>query len=206
VQAGDDTGVGFNVGFQAQVSPNFRVGGVYKKAPDFEFTQVDTIPFTPILTRTGDFQVPDTLGLGVAWRPSDALLIAADYVRVGHEALKHDFIDFQAISTGLEDQLEINDTNEFHLGVEWTLTQLSVPPALRAGVWFDPQHATRYVSDGTNSETDTRFQFILPGGEDLWHYTFGIGLPVSRRFEFNAGADITKSSSYVSASIIVRFF
>jgi hypothetical protein len=120
--------------------------------------------------------------------------------------LKRDFIDFQAISSGREDQLQIDDTNEFHVGVEWVVTRWPLTPGLRAGLWLDPAHSVRYVSDGTSDASDLRYQFILPGADDLWHYTFGVGLPVSRRFEISAGADLTKRSAYASASIVVRFF
>ena len=205
-QSGDSTAPGFNVGVQARVLPRLLVGAVYKKGPDFEFTQVDSIPFQPTLTRTGDFQIPDTFGLGAAWRVTDTVTVAADYVRVSHSSLKRDFINLQAISTGREDQLEISDANEFHVGAEWVVTRWALTPGLRAGLWFDPDHTVRYVPSGANDATDARFQFILPGGEDLWHYTFGVGLPVSRRFEISAAADLTKRTAYASTSIVVRFF
>jgi long-subunit fatty acid transport protein len=204
IQEGNSTGVGFNVGLQAQIRPRWNVGIVYKKAPDFDFTQVDNIPFRPTRNRTGKFQVPDTFGIGTSWRVTDALVIAADYVRVGHEALKRDFVDIQSITTGREEQLAIDDANEWHFGVEWVVTRLSWTPALRAGAWFDPDHSVRYVPTGAGDSTDTRFQFILPGGEDLWHYTFGIGFPLSTRLEVNAAADLTERSRYASASMILR--
>ena len=86
------------------------------------------------------------------------------------------------------------------------VTNLRVTPALRGGFWFDPDHTVRDLSTGAGDQLDTRFRAILPGGEDLWHYTFGGGLALSRVFEVNAGADISKRSSYASASVIVRLF
>lgn len=205
-QIGDDVGVGFNVGVQAQLSPQWRVGAVVRRAPDFEFTQIDVIPFRPTLTRTGEFQVPDTLAVGFAWRPADHVVVAGDYVRVGYGALKRDFVDLQAISSGREDQLAIDDGNEFHVGLEWVFTDLKGTPALRGGFWFDPDHTVRYISNGSGDQLDTRFRFILPGGDDLWHYTFGAGIALSRVFEINGAADFTERSSYASASVIVRFW
>jgi long-chain fatty acid transport protein len=205
-QDGDDTARGVNVGVQAQLTRQVRVGATYRKGPDFDFTQVDTIPGNPTLMREGQFQVPDTFGIGLAWRPSDPLVIAADYVRVGYQSLKEDFIDFQAISSGRQEQLAIDDANEFHLGVEYVLTSVRFNPALRGGLWYDPDKTVRYVPNGSGDQLDTRFRFILPGDEDVWHYTFGAGFALSRVFEVNAAADLTKRSSYASASVIVRFF
>jgi long-chain fatty acid transport protein len=205
-QQGEDTAAGYTVGFQAQVTPQVKVGGVFRKAPDFGFTQVDAIPSRPVLVRAGKFQVPDTLAVGVAYRPDDNFVIVADYVRVGHAALKEDFIDIQAISSGREDQLAIDDANEFHVGAEWVLAQVRFTPALRGGLWFDPDHSVRYVPSGSGDQLDTRFRFILPGDEDSWHYTFGGGLSLSRALEVNAGADLSRRGSQVSASLILRFF
>ena len=204
-QQGDDVGLGFSLGAQVQVAPTFRVGGVYRRGPEFEFTQVDVVPFRPTINQSGRFQVPDTIGVGFAWRPVDNVTIASDYVRVQHSSLKEDFINFQAVNTGLADRLEVDDANEFHVGVEYTFTNVKFVPALRGGVWYDPAHAVTYNSNGSGDQLDTRFRFILPGGEELWHYTFGLGLPFSQRFEFNAAADLTNRSRYASASAIIRF-
>ncbi len=65
---------------------------------------------------------------------------------------------------------------------------------------------SRYIPNGSGDQLDTRFGFILPGGDDLWHYTFGAGIALSRVFEINGAADFTERSSYASASVIVRFW
>jgi long-chain fatty acid transport protein len=205
VQTSDDIDLGFNIGLHAMVTPTLRIGAVFRKAPDFNFTQVDTIPSRPTLTRTGVFQVPDTAAVGVAWRATEEITLTTDYVHVGYGGLKEDFINFQAISSGREDQLRIDDGNEFHAGVEWLFAQLRFAPAVRGGFWFDPDHTVAYVSNGSGDQLDVRYQFVLPGGEDLWHYTFGGGLSLSRIFEVNAGADLSKRGAHASASIIVRF-
>ena len=206
VQSSDDVAFGFNIGLQVTLTPQWRIGGVFRKSPDFEFTQVDTIPFRPTLERDGVFQVPDIAAIGVAWRPHEAMTVAADYVHVGYGSLKEDFVNFQAISSGREDQLRIDDGSEFHAGFEWMLSQVRFAPALRIGLWLDPEHTVTYVSDGSGDPLDARFGFLLPGGEDLVHYSFGGGLSISRMFEVNAAADLSKRGAHASASIILRFF
>jgi hypothetical protein len=76
---------------------------------------------------------------------------------------------------------------------------------VRAGVWFDPNHAIQYTSDGTASQGDLRFQAIFPGGDDAWHYCFGMGVPLSPLYEFNVGVDLTGDRQYFSTSIVARF-
>ena len=46
---------------------------------------------------------------------------------------------------------------------------------------------------------------IFPGGDNVVHYCFGFGVPVSPAFEFNVGADLAKNRSYVSGSFVARF-
>ena len=127
-----------------------------------------------------------------------------DYDRVQYSRLKEDFITFQAISTGTQEQLQISDGNEVHFGAEYVFAQVPHTPAVRGGIWYDPGHAVRYISDNSNSPTDVRMKATLPGGEDLVHYCLGFGIPLSSAFEFNIGADVSKERRYVSASFVAR--
>jgi hypothetical protein len=99
----------------------------------------------------------------------------------------------------------VNDGSELHIGGEYRFTRLARPPSIRAGVWFDPDHSVQYASDESGDADDQRLQAVFPGGEDLWHYCVGFGLPISRTFEFNLGADMTRLRKYVSMSIVARF-
>src|SRR5205814_4122663 len=85
----------------------------------------------------------------------------------------------------------IQDGNEFHFGAEYTFVQTANKLSLRAGVWFDPDHAVQYASDGSGSDLDTRLKAVFPGGADAWHYCAGFGIPLSRAYEINFGSDFT---------------
>ena len=204
-QRGDNTAVGVNVGLIITPSPVARVAAVYRQGISLDFSQTDKVGSADPLVRDGQFRTPGVIGIGLRIQPRDSWSMSVDYDRVQYSRLKEDFISFQAISTGTQDQLEIEDGNEFHFGVEYVFTRVSYTPAIRGGIWYDPDHAVRYVSDNSNSAVDIRLKATLPGGEDLVHYTFGFGMPLAPAFEFNIGADFSKQRRYASASVVARF-
>jgi long-chain fatty acid transport protein len=178
---------------------------VYRQGVSFDFTQVDTIPGLAPLTRTGQFRTPWSAGVGVRIAPKDNFSFSVDYDRVEYSRLKTDYIDIQALATNAQDRLSISDANEIHAGVEYIFSNLAHPPAIRAGVWFDPNHSVQYQSDNSNSQNDVRLKAYFPTGEDTWHYTAGFGLPVSPAFEFNVATDLSSQRKYVSGSVVARF-
>jgi len=95
--------------------------------------------------------------------------------------------------------------NEVHIGAEYVFTSVAHTPSIRGGLWYDPDHSVHYTSDGTNSVQDLQLKAIFPGGDNVAHYCFGVGVPVSPAFEFNVGADLAKNRHYVSGSVVARF-
>ena len=206
IEEGDDIAAAINAGVLVTVNDRFRIGAVYRQGPTFDFTRTDTIPDqNRVVVRDGEFHVPDVFGVGARLRLGEPVVISVDYARVSYSNLKADFVDFQAISSGTEDQLIVKDGNEVHVGVEYTFVSAPHTPSLRAGFWFDPAHSVTYAPTGTRPAEDLLFSAALPGGEDLWHYSFGAGVPISPQLELNAGADISKRGAYVSVSAVVRF-
>jgi hypothetical protein len=56
-----------------------------------------------------------------------------------------------------------------------------------------------------NDVFDARFSATLPGGEDALHFTAGMGLAFSPRFELNLAGDVTSRRVTFSSSFIYRF-
>lgn len=208
-QSSDEMGIGFNAGVQLQPASSVKIGAVYRKAPSFDYVQQSTVRGQSPVTTNGSFKIPDSFGAGLAWRPSDATLLSVDYVHTMHSQIKEDFINLLTNDPGVRSRLVVDDSNEIHAGFEYVITQLSWLPALRAGVWFDPDHSTRYDSSlpgaAVNPADDLRFRNMLRGGDDLFHYTAGVGIPVSSKFELSGGFDISERSTLASISAIVRF-
>ncbi len=204
-QRGSGTSAAVNAGVILTASSYLRFGAVYRQGSRFDFTQDDAIVGTPELIRRGEFRTPHVVAVGARIQPRDNVSLSVDYDRVLYSRLKQDFIDFQAVSTGTQSQLEVADGNEVHAGVEYVFVNISHTPAVRAGVWYDPDHAVRYLSDGSNSQVDVRLKATLPGGDNLVHYCLGFGVPLSAAFEFNAAGDFTSKRKYASASLVARF-
>jgi long-chain fatty acid transport protein len=97
------TGWAGNIGFVWKAAPNLSVGGVYHaktKLGDMEgdgaINMVMVAGGTINASVSGklkviDFQWPETYGLGIAYQVSDALLLAADYKRIGWSKVMKDF-------------------------------------------------------------------------------------------------------------------
>ena len=208
-QTSEEVAIGFNVGVQVQASSTVKFGAVYRKAPSFDYVQESTVRGRAPVARTGSFKVPDSYGAGLSWRPSDATMLSVDYVFTRHSQIKKDFINLLTDDLGVRSRLVVDDTSELHFGFEYVLTGLSWTPALRAGLWSDPDHSTRYDSSLPGapviSADDLRFRTMLRGSDDLFHYTAGIGIPVSNKFELSGAFDFSERSTLGSISAIIRF-
>ena len=203
-QDGSNTAFGFNIGVLYDVNSKVRIGGAYRGAASFEFEQEDVIASAPTSDRIGNFRTPSVVGLGVRILARDDLAIAMEYDRVEYSRLTTDFITFQVDPPAVS-RVDIPDGNEFHVGVDYTLLNVAKTPSISFGVWYDPKHGVTYDPDGSGSVEDLLLQSVFRGGESLWHYTFGFGLPLSRNYEVNVGADLTGERRYFSASLVARF-
>jgi long-subunit fatty acid transport protein len=194
----------FNIGVLVTVNRTVRFGGVVRQAASFLFTQENRVPATATVSETGTFRTPGVIGVGVRISPADEWAFAVDYDWVQYSRLTTNFIGFQ-VDPAAGDRVGISNGNELHLGVEYTFLETSIKPSLRAGVWFDPDHAVQYASDGSGSDLDTRLKAVFPGGADAWHFCAGFGMPLSRAYEINFGSDFTSRRHYLSASLVARF-
>ncbi|MGC4085151.1 MAG: hypothetical protein QM736_24295 [Vicinamibacterales bacterium] len=78
-------------------------------------------------------------------------------------------------------------------------------PAVRAGVWYDPDHSVHYSPTPANDLLDERIAAALNSGRDSWHYTFGTMIAVHPRVDISAAVDRSSRTTVVSTSAIVRF-
>jgi long-chain fatty acid transport protein len=187
----------FNAGVLFRPTSTVSVGAVYKKGGSFDFQQIDSVS-TVAEEETEEFRdvrvaqvaIPDTYGVGAAWRPTDRWVIAADVVRVlysdadpGPENLNL----YQIAGEGGREALE--DAFEFHAGVEyaWTAGNDWIV-ALRGGAYTDPDH------DG------------LAGiDSDQVHVTFGGGVVVQSRLQLDAAVSLADRVKEGLISFVVRF-
>jgi hypothetical protein len=136
---------------------------------------------------------------------AENIRVIGDYDRVQYSQLKEDFINIQAISSGRESQLRIDNGHEVHAGLEYLFLGAPKPLAFRGGAWFDPDHSVRYMPTPQGDTLDVLLSATLPGGKNLLHGTFGAGVVLSRWLELNAAADLSSTTTYATASAVVRF-
>ena len=61
------------------------------------------------------------------------------------------------------DSFTIDDANEFHLGAEY-LVPVKGRPAIRLGIWFDPDHSVHYAPTPANDLLDERIAIAFHPG------------------------------------------
>ena len=168
------------------------------------------------------FHVPDTAGIGVAWRPVPQLTLLADAVFVRYSNLVDDFhsaypeIQFLRDIYGIE-IFDIDDTVQTHLGAEYFFFAPRVAIGLRAGWWREPAHGLRYSGPLTCTEEEidefdrvlcsanrNRQAIVFDGGRDLDHFTVGVGLAWPK-FQIDAAYDTSKDFKIGSLSAVYRF-
>jgi long-subunit fatty acid transport protein len=196
----DETGTEetFNAGILLRPTSKISLGAVYKKGGNFDFHQTDSITLVENEnefeefrdTRVARVAIPDTFGAGVALRPTDRWVIAADVVRIlysdadpGPENLNL----YQVAGEGGREALE--DAVEIHVGTEyaWTAGNDWIV-SLRGGMYTDPDH------DG------------LAGlDSDQVHVTLGGGVVVQNRLQVDAAVSLSDRVKEGLISFVVRF-
>ena len=204
-------------------TPRFTLGLSYKLQPSFDYDFVaegrdDNFEPEIVLQGQAPFNVPDSYGLGISFKPTDVFLLSLEVNRVAYSELSEDFVPFfRNDDDPTRVSQSVADTTEYHLGMEYFITALKYPLALRAGYWFEPYHALQ----NTSLDTQIIFRFLNQFGdfvqasrqtvflqrfaEDLNHITFGFGLSVGRKFTLDMAADLTNENKIYSLSSIYRF-
>jgi long-chain fatty acid transport protein len=216
---GSDHATGFNAGLLWKPSPKWSAGAYFRLGPKLTFTgssfAVDAsgAVTTDLKEKPGTFHVPDMYGAGIAFRPAEALTITADYDLIRYSQLTQHTVDTvnpmpDAIDQAAVKKLGVDDANEFHLGIEYVLTRLKYPLALRVGGWWDPDHRIRFkgTADPAKDANEGAPDFLtFRPGKDEAHVSGGLGLVIGEHFQLDAAYDYSKFISIASLSGVVRF-
>jgi long-subunit fatty acid transport protein len=202
----DDTDVQLSLGFLWFMSPRWSLGGVYRPGAELSGPIVEVSgpaldpPFPVGSVRVEDpampLDIPDVLGLGVAYRSKDGAWTGAfewDLVRYSEivESIG------RSPAVGVE-EVVLDDAMELRLGVEYAFLQWSPLVAIRAGVWRDPDHTIRTFED------DPLERVLLPGGEDELHVSLGAGV-VFKSIQIDLAVDISEQIDTAALSFIYQF-
>ena len=206
-QEGDDTAVDVTAGLLWRPSAKLQVGAVFRRGPEFEGVSVEIRPgarfsFTPSRAVSG-FKVPDAFALGLALRPSDQLVLAAEVVRVRYSQRLKYFVDaFGGFGEADPDDYAIDDGTELHLGAEYVVAGMARPLVFRAGAWREPDNRIRWVGPPLDDDAS---EIFFRKGEANVHGAFGLGWVASSRFQLDAGADLSDRGNTWTASAVLRF-
>lgn len=213
-QNGDDNAFGFNIGARFKLSDAVSLGATYRKAPRFDYDAVNVLysdvngnplPQPQIITALSNvrFDIPDIFGVGLSWRPTDALVVNFDIDRVMYSQLTDDINTLFDIQQAAN-YLELEDGTEVHLGAEYTFANMSAPFSIRAGMWHDPRHSVAFR--GTPSDPPQAvLATLFAGGRGAEnHYSVGGGWAF-KSFQLDFAADLSDGLDTYSVSGVYRF-
>jgi long-subunit fatty acid transport protein len=213
---GDDSDSDFSwiLGVRWEPASSWNFGVVYKKGPSFRAPVYAAVGGTGSgpgeMIGTPEFDMPDTLGLGVSWQPTSALTVNADLIWVDYSALMDDPVSVNEVKLGPDGQLEIesvtgyetDDAIEPHIGFEYFF-QTSVPFAIRGGYWLDPAHSITYRGPNLDSHSVSA-GILFPERDDENHFAVGLGWAFPR-FQIDAAWDMADPGDKFSLSLLARF-
>ena len=85
----DDTAWGFNAGALFELSSHWKLGGVYRRGPNFQFTEERSGPIldlpegTILVSETGKIRMPDVFAIGIAFKSENgAVTVGFEWDRV----------------------------------------------------------------------------------------------------------------------------
>ena len=169
----DSTGVGVRIGWTGQVSPTVTLGATYQSTTKMgEFDK-----YKGLFADQGDFDIPENYGLGIAWKATPALTLAADVLQINYSDVASvgntaDCLFMGACQLGGSNGPGFGwqDTTVFKIGLAY---EMKPGTTLRAG----------YVKlDQPIPASQTFFNILAPGVvED--HLTLGLTLATSKTGE-----------------------
>ncbi len=217
-QIGDDSDWGITAGFiWERANTNWSIGGVYRQGSEFDIVAtsdagpgaVANVDFAES-HQVATFRVPDVYGIGISLKPTDALRVIFEYDRIGYSDLARDIADiFDVLSqpervwgnappTPKLNQFRVNDTDEFHFGLEYSFLKVKNPVTVRLGGWYDPDHSLWFAGQ------DRALEAVFPQRSDEIHYSAGIGI-LRGSFQLDVAFDYSERVSTGSLSTVFRF-
>jgi hypothetical protein len=198
----DSTDWALSAGFLWNMAAQWRLGGFYREGPDFVL-RAEAIsgpggeeePDTLLYSVASPVSMPDVYGMGLSYRSK------GESLTVGFE---WDHVEYSTIIDSLDTTYfppvsAIDDVDEFHLGGEYILVDLTPILALRAGAWLDPDHRLR----ASDSASELIHALRQPGDDEI-HLTAGVGI-IFEKTQLDIGIDLSEAIDIVSITLIRSF-
>ncbi len=206
-QSGADRRLGLTFGGLWVINDQWRLGGVARPGPKYDYDVRDTIgPNDPsgtpgtLKSLPATFKVPDQYGIGLSYQPTTNWRVNLDYDRIQYSQMTD---NLTKILSDRSDDVTAEDSNEFHVGVEYSFLRRS-PIVIRGGMWYEPDH--RMVYRGiAQSEVEQREQIVFRPGDDLWHVSGGAGMIFADRYLLDAALDYSDLRTQATLYFTVQF-
>ena len=206
-------GWGYSLGFLHETHPRFSFGLVWRDHPTLKLSEEITEIAQEIVDNTFvgqeifndkvtiPFVVPDVFGVGARFKARQNLSVLLDWQRIFYSQLIEDgFLIVESIETETRENYQIEDIDEFHLGIEWLIPTAESVWALRTGFFKNPLHAVTY--SGNDPAIEDRFTGTRLADEE--HLTLGVGWVYRNRFEIDLAANFWGDGNELIASFIWR--
>ena len=190
-----------------------NIGAVYRYGPEFD---TDKERWEQVDTGEGDFgfvldwklrnklKIPDVYGLGISYRFLPNLTAALDVNYVEYSDLLEDFT-MEPGAFNVPNDIEIDDTFEFHVGVEYVMSFGNVPFAVRGGYFYRPDSSARYVGPITSYE-DQALKDRLDSKDYNEHIvSAGFGTVLFDTLQVDVAGSFSKLISEGTLSVVYRY-
>jgi long-chain fatty acid transport protein len=174
------TGVGLRLGYFGQITDRVSVGAAY--SPKMNMGRFDK--YSGLFAGSGDFDIPENYGVGVAFKPAADWLVAMDYQRINYSGVASVGNPSAAqapLGAANGPGFGWRDIDVFKLGVAW---QMNSRLTLRAGI----NHG-----DNPITPADVTFNIIAPGVMQT-HYALGATYATSNDSELTAAFMVAPSA------------
>jgi long-chain fatty acid transport protein len=211
IQRGSDNSVGVNLGARFVLSEHLSGGLVYRQGGKFDYHASSTVLLTDPPTVVADlnkvrFKVPDEYGAGLSWHPNDNFVLNFDADFIQYSQLTHGIQSLFGNDAATVSRLSIPNGTEYHLGGEYTFTQMAHPFSVRAGVWHDPRHSIEYKGADPGDDIGALGLATLfgVGKGSQTHFSLGGGFAFAK-FQIDAAADFSDLTDMFSVSAVYHF-
>jgi long-subunit fatty acid transport protein len=159
---------------------------------------------------TNHIHIPDVAVLGVSYRPLEPLTLSLDAEHIWYSDLVDDFnsrLNVLTVGWATEEEaaFTVDDATNLHFGVEYALPTDPGKTGwdLRFGYRQDKDSRIRsnFAPGGFGLASNENF----PPGEDLDHFTAGVGVVFGKSFQLDAAVDYSSDAVEAVTSFIVRF-
>jgi len=224
----NDFAPSWSLGLVAELHPHLKVGVVYQYLPTFNVENRITLPAYTLPDRTPadgrddairftpqeisvpfQFDLPDHIGVGLAWKPNSRTLLAADAVLFrNHTLLRHLSQDLPqddqpAGNGGYFDPDGPHDVRVKNLlawrgGLEYTMFKWKHNFPVRFGFYAEPNFGLQAISGDVNLKKE------YPDESAYFHFTGGFGL-ILKNVRFETSVDLSSTLIEAVGSAVVSF-